>query len=268
MSELSKVRAGMPVYGYDDQPIGTVEGLSHTGLRVAGQEYAGEAIARVEGERIYLNLSGARLRQEHDRHAADTAGTTRGDAELRVPVAEERLGVERREAELGAVELRKTVSEERQTVPVDLLREQAHVEQRDVADRPARAGEDLFREGTIRVPLRGEEAVVGKEAVVTGEVVLDKARTTERQDIADTVRKERVEVDERHDGARGGFRAAGDEQDRNGQFEGVEPAPRREHEGADGADRAGRVGAAGRDPGAWGQLREEIREGWDRARNE
>jgi hypothetical protein len=49
MSELSKVRAGMAVYGYDDQPIGAVEGLSHGGLRVAGQGYAGEAIARVEG---------------------------------------------------------------------------------------------------------------------------------------------------------------------------------------------------------------------------
>src|SRR5947209_19927804 len=99
MSELSKVRAGMQAHGYDNQPIGTVEGLSHTGLRVAGQEYAGEAIARVEGARVYLNLSGARLRQEHDRRVADTAGTMRGDAELRVPRAEQQRSGAQRGAE-------------------------------------------------------------------------------------------------------------------------------------------------------------------------
>ncbi|HEX6736831.1 MAG TPA: YsnF/AvaK domain-containing protein, partial [Vicinamibacteria bacterium] len=227
--------------------------------------YAGEAIARVEGERVYLNLSGARLRQEHDRRATDASGATRGEADVRVPVAEERLGVEKREAELGAVALRKTVTEEEQTVPVELLRERAHVERRDVADRPARASDDPFREGTVRVPLRGEEAVVSKEAVVTGEVVANKEQTTERQQVADTVRQERVEVDERHDGTL----VAGEEQDRGGQIEEVEAAPGRARESADGRTaRGSRAGAAGRDPGAWEQLREDIREGWDRARNE
>ena len=52
-----------------------------------------------------------------------------------------------------------------------------------------------FEEGIIRIPLRGEEVVVRKEAVVTGEVVINKERTTERQEITDTVRKQHVEVD-------------------------------------------------------------------------
>ena len=52
-----------------------------------------------------------------------------------------------------------------------------------------------FEEGTIRIPLRGEEVVVRKEAVVTGEVVINKERTTERQEITDTVRTQHVEVD-------------------------------------------------------------------------
>ena len=55
---------------------------------------------------------------------------------------------------------------------------------------------DAFQGGTIRVPVRGEEAVVSKEAVVTGEVVIDKEQTTERQQVTDTVRRERVGVDE------------------------------------------------------------------------
>jgi hypothetical protein len=43
--------------------------------------------------------------------------------------------------------------------------------------------------------VRGEEAVVRKEPVVTDEVVVDKTQTTQRQTAADTVRKERVDVD-------------------------------------------------------------------------
>ena len=59
-----------------------------------------------------------------------------------------------------------------------------------------------FESGTIRVPLRGEEAVVAKEVVVRGEVVIRKTPVTYRQEIQDTVRRLRVEVEENVDAAR------------------------------------------------------------------
>jgi uncharacterized protein (TIGR02271 family) len=119
------------------------------------------------------------------------------EGEIRVPEVEERLEVEKRPVETGEVQVHKTVEEEQQTVPVDLRQEEVHVERRDVAERPIGPGEaaQAFQEGTIRVPVRGEEAVVRKEAVVTGEVAVQKEQTTEREEIADTVRRERVEVD-------------------------------------------------------------------------
>ena len=116
--------------------------------------------------------------------------------EATIPVAEEQLNVEKREAELGEVQLRKTVEEEQQTVPVELEREEVRVDQRDVGDRPVQPGDQAFQEGTLRVPVRGEEAVVEKEAVVTGEVVVGKERTTERQEVGGTVRRERVEAED------------------------------------------------------------------------
>lgn len=112
---------------------------------------------------------------------------------LTVPVAEERLRVGKCEADPGAVELRKTVTEEEQTVPVTLHRDEVTVQEVAVADRPLRVGEDAFNEGTIRVQLRGEEAVVAKEAIVTDEVVIEKDTVAEER----TVRKEHVDVDER-----------------------------------------------------------------------
>ena len=202
--------------------------------------------------------------------------------EIRVPVAEERLNVGKREVELGEVEVRKTVETEEQTVPVTLTRDEVNVREVDTTDRPLRAGEDAFEEGTIRVPVRGEEAVVAKETVVTGEVVIEKDAVAEERRITDTVRKQRVEVDEAYQQARSGFEqahartntgrtfeqaephyragftAAHDERYANRQFEDAEPELRRDYE-----SNTTRTGGGD----SWEHLRQEIREGWQRARN-
>jgi len=82
--------------------------------------------------------------------------------------------------------------------------------QRDVADRPATEADlaNAFEEGTLRVPVRGEEAVARKETVVTGEVVIDKTRTTETQRVTDTIRKERVDVDDDYERHRADYQRA------------------------------------------------------------
>ena len=282
MSSRDEVRVGMEVYGADERRVGRVTRVHGDGFDAEGQHYSRSTVARVEGNRVYLQGDGMRQGGGQGRRA---------EGEVTVPVAEERLQVEKRQAELGAVELRKTVTEEQQTVPVELQREQVRVERRDVDDRPVRPGEEAFQESTIRVPVRGEEAAIQKEAVVTGEVVVGKERTTERQQVADTVRKERVEVDEdyqRHrpalqqhfqqrQGQRGGqsaarrweeaepnyqygYSAARDSRYEGREFEDVEPDLRGDYEGRYGSQ------TTGRDRDAWQQLREEIREGWNRAR--
>jgi uncharacterized protein (TIGR02271 family) len=231
-------------------------------------------VLRVEQRRVYLRGATA---------ARGETLTGQAEDEIRVPVAEERLNVGKREADLGEVEIRKTVTEEQQSVPVTLRRDEVTVQERDIADRPLRAGEDAFSEGTIRVPVRGEEAVVAKETVVTGEVVIDKETTTEQRQVSDTVRKQSVDVDENYRQARAGFEqefqtrakgtkrkfeqaepnyragftAAHDTRYEGRAFEDAEPELRREFESS--------APNAGAD--SWEQLREEVRAGWSRARN-
>jgi uncharacterized protein (TIGR02271 family) len=204
------------------------------------------------------------------------------EGQVRVPVREERLEVEKRPVELGAVEVRKTVETEQQTVPVELEREEVHVEQRDVPNRPASEADlsGAFQEGTIRVPVRGEEAVARKEAVVTGEVVIDKERATETQRVTDTLRKERVEVDEDYERRRTDYQRAYAGRQRPGDlaYEEAEPHYRfgygagleareagRSWEQAE-ADLRARYRTAGADDDAWERLKREVREGFDRAR--
>jgi uncharacterized protein (TIGR02271 family) len=202
--DRARLRQGMQVYSGEGQLLGPIERIDADSIIVAGQQYEFNSIERLEGDRVSLTRQvGASPDRARGAAAAGTAGAARGqvveaEGQVRVPVREERLEVEKRPTELGAVEVRTTVEAEQQTVPVELTREEVHVEQRDVADRPATEAETAgaFREATIRVPVRGEEAVARKETVVTGEVVIDKERTTETQEVAETVRRERVDVDE------------------------------------------------------------------------
>jgi len=176
------IRRGMTVYTADNQSLGTVEEVTETYFLVGGQQYALNSGYRVEGNNVYLT------------GAQNAAGAN----EMRVPVMEEQLNVGKRQAEMGEVQIHKTVTQEQVNVPVELRREEVHVQQVDVNNRPLAAGEydTAFQEGTIRVPVRGEEAVVNKQAVVTGEVAINKTVTAEQQTIADTVRREHVQVDD------------------------------------------------------------------------
>ena len=274
--DRTQLRRGMPVHSGEGRRLGAIEQTDTNSITVNGQQYEFSSIERIEGGEVYLTRQ-VGASPEAERVAAK--GTTReAEGEVRVPVREERLEVDKRQADLGEVRIKTTVESEQQTVPVELTREEVHVEQRDVENRPASEADlkDAFQEGTIRVPVRGEEAVARKEAVVTGEVVIDKTKTTRTEQVADTVRRERVEVDENYDRARAayqqdltrrpgapkpeeaepyfrtGYGAAIDKRYAGKSFDEVEPELRRS------------AGVA--DESAWERIKREVRAGFDRAR--
>jgi len=272
------LREGMEVFGPGDRSLGTVERIDDSGFVVAGQRYAQAAVARVAHNRVYLRGTG--LAETAGTAAAETRLTTGQAADtIRVPVAEERLTVGTRSVALGEATIRKTVVEEERTVPVTLTYEEVQIEERAVTEHPATGGM-LFKEETIRVPLRGQEAVVTKEAFITGEVVVEKDAVSEERQIIDTVRKQRVDVDEAYRETRGDFereynsRAAGTGR----SFEQAEPNYRtgftsahderhagRAFEEAEPDLRARHIGE-GNDATTWEQLRQDIRAGWEKAR--
>ena len=68
--------------------------------------------------------------------------------------------------------------------------------ERRPADRPASEADlQAFREGTVEVHEKAEEAVVQKNARVTGEVVVRKDVEDKTQTVRDTVRRTDVKVD-------------------------------------------------------------------------
>ena len=118
-----------------------------------------------------------------------------GGGEERIPVVEERLSVGKRQTEHGRVRVRSYVVETPVQEQVALREEHVQVERRPV-DRPVAAGDDAFRERTIEATESGEEAVVSKEARVTGEVVVRKQAEERTETVSDTVRRTEVEVED------------------------------------------------------------------------
>ena len=96
-----------------------------------------------------------------------------GVGEEAIPVVEEKLRIGKRQVGGGRLKVRSYVVETPVSEQVSLRTEKVHVERRP-ADRAIKAGEDAFRERTIEAQASSEEAVVSKEARVTGEVVVKK----------------------------------------------------------------------------------------------
>ncbi len=125
--------------------------------------------------------------------AASGAATGREEA---IPIAEERISVGKRVASAGRVRVRSYVVETPVEEQVQLRQERVYVEGHTL-DQPATGNEaELFRERVIEAEESTEEAVVAKEARITGEVVVNKEVRERTETIRDTVRRTEVEVDE------------------------------------------------------------------------
>lgn len=203
-------------------------------------------------------------RQEIDRERTQYRTEGRREGEATIPIAEEHLRVGKRQTARGGARIHTRVSEHEEQETVRLRRERVDVEERKV-DRPTTASDqDLFQERTIEVPTVSEEPVVGKETRITGEVRVKKEVEERPETVTGTVRRTEVDV-EKMGGTEGyatyepHFRQhfqsnlAG----RNRSYEEFRPAY---HYGMDL-----RSSARGRD---WRQVEPEARREWERSHRE
>lgn len=127
----------------------------------------------------------------------DTSGPNTDDAMTR---SEEELRVGTTERETGRARLKKYIVEEQVTETVPVRREEVRLEREPITD--ANRGDALdgpeLSEEEHEVVLHAEEAVVDKKTVPKERVRLDKDVTTTEETVSDTVRSERVDVDDSH----------------------------------------------------------------------
>ncbi len=185
--------------GWDQAPADDAAYTTTTTEAVgATTTYATDA-GVTDGGATTMGAAGTGLAADTDTYATGTQGqaSTRveGDEVLRVPVHEEELSAVTRERELGEVQISKDVVAEERTLEVPVVEERVRV-QRVAVDRDVTADETAFEEGTIAVPIRGEEVELQKRVRVAEEVEIAKEAVQRTEQVAGTVRREEVRVDE------------------------------------------------------------------------
>jgi len=180
----------MPEAGFgatDASYVATESETATTGAGYAAGDYVGteQAAAGTRGEVIDPN------------YVAATEGTAGVSADAtRVPVYEEELTPVKREVDRGKVRIEKEVVTEERTVTVPVTEERVRITQVDTNNEIVGDTVDAFQEGTIDVPLHGEEVAFEKTARKTGEVIVDKEQVQRDQQVSGTIRREEVRVDD------------------------------------------------------------------------
>jgi hypothetical protein len=94
MDLKGKLKQGMRIFGSDDRELGTVERVQGDDVYVGGRKVPYSAFKRMDNDRLYVGESGKQYFAEGTAGTATRTQDTEG--QIHVPVAEERLDVDKR----------------------------------------------------------------------------------------------------------------------------------------------------------------------------
>ncbi len=114
--------------------------------------------------------------------------------DLTIPVAQERLKVDKREVDLGELRLQKVVDTVEETQRVPLTHDEFVIDHVPVNQYVANPVQPFYRGDILVIPIMKEVLVVQKQLVVVEEVHVSRRPVTEEKEVKEKVRRERVEV--------------------------------------------------------------------------
>jgi uncharacterized protein (TIGR02271 family) len=112
---------------------------------------------------------------------------------------QEQLNVDKQRVQSGEVGLHKNVISEQKTIDVPVTHEEVYIERRPVANGQIDDATPIGQDEAIHVPVSAEQVNVNKNTVVTGEVAVGKRTVQETQRVSDTVKREKLNVDQQGD---------------------------------------------------------------------
>ena len=127
--------------------------------------------------------------------AASSSSTLDSDTQT-IQVHEEELQAQKTARSAGDVNITKDVVEETKTIEVPVMREEVRVERRAASDTTPSDQSTAFDGDTITIPVMEEQVEVNKVARAVEEIEVSKVQTQDTETVSDTVRKERVDIDD------------------------------------------------------------------------
>jgi len=155
-----------------------------------------EAVGAVVGSQGIAEMRGQKTEVIDPDYVAASDEAASGAEATRVPVYEEEITPVKRSVDRGAVRIEKELVTEERTITVPVTEERVRITQVDASETVGADTGDIFEEGVVEVPLRGEEVDVQKTARKTGEVIVEKEAVQRDQQVSGTIRREEVRVDD------------------------------------------------------------------------
>jgi uncharacterized protein (TIGR02271 family) len=129
-------------------------------------------------------------------HAVNTDAHVDSEFSRTLELREEQLVAHKRLRELGEVELRTEIEEHPGRLEVDAYREEVVVEHEPVGEVVRERREPWEEDGVLIIPIYEEQLVVTKRLLLRERMRVRRVATTERQLFEDTLRRERLVVDD------------------------------------------------------------------------
>ena len=137
---------------------------------------------------------------EWDTHPADrlaaSAETSAADQERTLELREEQLVAHKQVRELGEVEVRTEVDEIPGRLEVDAYREEVQIDHEPVGTVVSERDDPWEEDGVLVVPVYEEQLVVTRRLVLRERLRIRRVGTTERQLFQDTLRRERLVIED------------------------------------------------------------------------
>lgn len=147
-------------------------------------------------DRIRLRLTRQQILEQAASSNLEGFQTLNNGNEWRIPLVEERLKVTTRPIEAGTVRVQKRVEEVEESLTVPVVHDDVEV-QRVAVNKPLNAPAQPRQEGDwLVVPVMKEVLVVEKRLMLVEEVRIRRRQVTEQQEVKDTVRRERLDIED------------------------------------------------------------------------
>lgn len=188
---------GRPLVTTNGQRIGVINDLlvdkqdeRVAAIRLDDGSACGVECLEIHPSKVIYRKPGA------DAGAVANAENAKGAGGQRVPIVEEEVAIGKRAIEGGTIRVRTRVVKDKVSEDVKLRDEHVDVKRRELNQTLSGSDADaLFKDKTITVTERNEEAVVAKTAKVKGEVIVTKDVGERVEHVDETVRRTEVDVD-------------------------------------------------------------------------
>ena len=131
------------------------------------------------------------------RAAAPTSLGTGRKEDVRIPLMEEEIGIEKVSRETGHVRIHKTVKTEEKRFSVPVTREDVVIERVSASEEDAPLSPELaFKEQTLDLPLHEEDVQVTKRTRVREQIVVHPVIQAAEKEASASLRHEEIEIDD------------------------------------------------------------------------